>query len=231
MKKSNDFGQCGLVVALPSDEPRKWIQRVWNESDEVAIFEGMIDYIENGGDPYVDAAGFLDSIRESLHFDPTVKMLKCKICKLKTKYDNIAKKRRGGDDEDPVFARPHELKCYGLWKEIWGPNNSKSGSVGIRTRKKKVKTDSEMGEDANRELSSKVIKPDWSMFPCLTDLMGLDSDSFQALCTPGGRRVIEKGNLRAENVKAYLEWIDQLREKVMKIDKFLESSDSEELSE
>ncbi|TQD82525.1 hypothetical protein C1H46_031906 [Malus baccata] len=63
-------------------------------------------------------APFLEFIKNDLQVDLSTdqlaKKLTDKIKRLKKKY------QAGEDGEDPVFSKPHGLKCFELCKNIWG---------------------------------------------------------------------------------------------------------------
>ncbi|KAK9157902.1 hypothetical protein Scep_004476 [Stephania cephalantha] len=96
---SNENEGCGryLVIALSLDMSNKLFPNIWEKVDETVILQGLIDFIENGGDPFVDVVEFLKTIKDSFHFSPTVKHLIVKTRKLNTKYQNMAKKEKEGE--------------------------------------------------------------------------------------------------------------------------------------
>lgn len=116
-----------IVLACPAPEADKpgnekvegkkpMFQRLWNDSDEIAILQGMIDYkAEKGIDPLYEADDFLGFIRNSLHVvDVNSSQIVNKVRTLKKKFKNAKKK---------IIVGPHGRKVLELSKKIWGSND------------------------------------------------------------------------------------------------------------
>ncbi|KAJ6292906.1 hypothetical protein OIU78_024979 [Salix suchowensis] len=100
------------------DSKKQLFQRLWTEDDEISLLQGMIDFVaENGVDPSKDTNAFLDFIKQSLHFDVSISQLKDKISRLRKKFKNQVKGKKG---ENKVFSKPHDQKGFDLSKYIWG---------------------------------------------------------------------------------------------------------------
>ncbi|KAJ6724605.1 hypothetical protein OIU85_022515 [Salix viminalis] len=100
------------------DSKKQLFQRLWTEDDEISLLQGMIDFVaENGVDPSKDTSAFLDFIKQSVHFDVSISQLKDKISRLKKKFENNVKGKKG---ENKVFSKLHDQKGFDLSKYIWG---------------------------------------------------------------------------------------------------------------
>ncbi|KAB5534474.1 hypothetical protein DKX38_017560 [Salix brachista] len=100
------------------DSKKQLFQRLWTEDDEISLLQGIIDFIaEKGYDPSKDTNAFLDFIKQSLHFDVSMTQLKDKIFRLRKKFENNVKGKKG---ENKVFSKPHDQKGFDLSKYIWG---------------------------------------------------------------------------------------------------------------
>ncbi|KAJ6724607.1 hypothetical protein OIU85_022517 [Salix viminalis] len=100
------------------DSKKQLFQRLWTEDDEISLLQGIIDFVaEKGVDPLKDTNAFFDFIKQSLHFDVSMSQLKDKICRLRKKFKNQVKGKKG---ENKVFTKPHDQKGFDLSKYIWG---------------------------------------------------------------------------------------------------------------
>ncbi|KAJ6292915.1 hypothetical protein OIU78_024988 [Salix suchowensis] len=135
------------------DSKKQLFQRLWTEDDEISLLQGMIDFVaENGVDPSKDTNAFLDFIKQSLHFDVSISQLKDKISRLRKKFKNQVKGKKG---ENKVFSKPHDQKGFDLSKYIWGSegcikatnfNDNKKGNG-----KKLEELKADLGIDAGEE--------------------------------------------------------------------------------
>ncbi|KAF9665934.1 hypothetical protein SADUNF_Sadunf16G0176800 [Salix dunnii] len=106
----------------PEDSKKQLFQRLWTEDDEIALLRGIIDFTEKKGyDPSKDMNAFYDFIKKSLHFDVSMTQLKDKISRLKKKFENHVKGKKG---ENKSFSKPHDQKGFDLSKSIWGSEGS-----------------------------------------------------------------------------------------------------------
>ncbi|KAB5520675.1 hypothetical protein DKX38_024994 [Salix brachista] len=106
----------------PEDSKKQLFQRLWTEDDEIALLLGIIDFTEKKGhDPSKDMNAFYDFIKKSLHFDVSMTQLKDKISRLKKKFENHVKGKKG---ENKTFSKPHDQKGFDLSKSIWGSEGS-----------------------------------------------------------------------------------------------------------
>ncbi|KAG5235365.1 hypothetical protein OIU77_009048 [Salix suchowensis] len=100
------------------DSKKQLFQRLWTEEDEISLLQGIIDFIaEKGYDPSKDTNAFFDFIKQSFHFDVSMNQLKDKISRLRKKFENHVKGKKG---ENKVFSKPHDQKGFDLSKYIWG---------------------------------------------------------------------------------------------------------------
>ncbi|KAL1224963.1 putative transcription factor [Cardamine amara subsp. amara] len=125
---------------------RELFQNRWNEEDEIALLQGIIDLKDNTGKgPFEDRLRLIESVKKAISFEPNVRQYMDKIRHLKRKY---VKRRRKGK-----FVKPHDLKCVDLSKFIWGEDEVNSDVVKSNGRLKKKKQD--LFSSVN---SSKVVK-------------------------------------------------------------------------
>jgi uncharacterized protein YihD (DUF1040 family) len=132
------------------DSKKQLFQRLWTEEDEIALLQGIIDFIaEKGYDPSKDMNAFYDFIKRSLHFDVSMTQLKDKISRLKKKFENHVKGKKG---ENKTFSKPHDQKGFDLSKSIWGSD----GSIKDNGRK------NDSGNTSNNNKTGNAKKPEAS---------------------------------------------------------------------
>jgi len=103
------------------------VNRLWSEDDEVLLLKGMIEFQSKKGiDPSSDSSEFHEYIKKLLSVEVSKNQLMDKVRRLKKKFENNAGKGEKG--EDPVFSKPHEHKCFGLSKKIWGTGGGKESN-------------------------------------------------------------------------------------------------------
>jgi hypothetical protein len=100
---------------------------------------------------------FYDFIKRSLHFDVSMTQLKDKISRLRKKFENHVKGKKG---ESKIFSKPHDQKGFDLSKYIWGSegtikangkknNNSNDNRKGNAKKLEALKA--ELGMDVGEE--------------------------------------------------------------------------------
>ncbi|EOY14183.1 Uncharacterized protein TCM_033457 [Theobroma cacao] len=103
-----------VVETYREDEKKSPFQRVFNEDDEVAVLEAILEYsIKKVTNPSADINGFYDFIMKSIHVNVTKAQLKDKIKRLKKKFRKNAKGNR-------TFLHSHAQKIFYLSNTIWG---------------------------------------------------------------------------------------------------------------
>ncbi|XP_021299423.1 probable transcription factor At4g00390 [Herrania umbratica] len=112
--KSPKRNASAAVETCGEDEKKPLFQRVFNEDDEVAVLEAILEYsIKKGTNPSADINGFYDFVMKSIHVDVTKAQLKDKIKRLKKKFRKNAKGNR-------TFLNSHAQKIFDLSNTIWG---------------------------------------------------------------------------------------------------------------
>ncbi|XP_019159479.1 PREDICTED: STOREKEEPER protein-like [Ipomoea nil] len=108
--------------------------RVWNEDDEIAVLEGMIDYKnQKGADPSADLSAFHEFIKGKLQADISRTQMYEKIRRFRKKFfTNI---ERG---DTPDFNKPHDYKTFEVSKKVWGSSGVSNG-VNENTKSSNVK--------------------------------------------------------------------------------------------
>ncbi|EEF43961.1 GLABROUS1 enhancer-binding protein-like [Ricinus communis] len=170
--KKKDPESDGAVTATAEkseDTKKQLFQRLWSEDDEIVVLKGIIDFIEKKGvDPAKDIISFFDYIKKSLHFDVSLNQLKDKIWRLKKKFENNVKGKKG---EDKTFSKSHDQKSFDLSKKIWGTDgiigasdssikpNGKAKKATNNNAKSLVALKAELGMDVDKE-NEKVDKMD-----------------------------------------------------------------------
>ncbi|KAM1010135.1 hypothetical protein ACFX2I_045580 [Malus domestica] len=168
------------------DEDAKKGQRFWSEDDEITILKGIIEFeSKKGVAASSNVAPFLEFIKNDLQVDLSTDQL---AEKLTDKIRRLKKKYQAGEDgEDPVFSKPHELKCFELCKKIWGSeangldSNVKGGKRKPPRKNNKVNNDTVLAlpvsdvsvkKEVQNNVANRGVKADpddfWSKYPCLS---------------------------------------------------------------
>ncbi|KAB2610591.1 mediator-associated protein 1-like [Pyrus ussuriensis x Pyrus communis] len=146
----------------PNPKNSKKKKRIWSEDDEITILKGIIEFkSKKGVAANSNMAPFLEFIKKDLQVDLSTDQL---VEKLTDKIRRVKKKYQAGEDgEDPVFSKPHELKCLDLWKKIWGSegngidSNAKGGKRKPPRKNNKVNNDT---KEVQKNVGNGGVKAD-----------------------------------------------------------------------
>ncbi len=111
-KKDGSEPNAADGVVSPEDSKKKLFQRLWSEDDEIAILQGLLEFVRTEC-----ATAFHEQLQEAVHKDVTKYQVMDKIRRLKKKYYNNA--ARGKKGKDPNFSKTHDRKVYEISKMIW----------------------------------------------------------------------------------------------------------------
>lgn len=154
--KKKDVAENGSVQKPGEESKKPMFHRIWGDSDEVALLQGMIDFRDKKGmDPCANTNTFHHYVKKSLGQEFTASQLANKIRVLKKKYSN--NEGKGKDGEDRTFSKPHEQKVFDLSKKIWGVNKSNDASGrGEQTPTPKANDTAKKGRTAGTSSKSKL---------------------------------------------------------------------------
>ncbi|GAU50941.1 hypothetical protein TSUD_411370 [Trifolium subterraneum] len=137
----------------PGDDSKKLFQRVFNEDDEVAILQGLVEFTAKpGNDPVKYPTAFYQHVKDSIHFPVTLEQLKDKVRRLKGKFETKMKNCKSG--KPPTFSKPIEEKMFEYGKKIWG---GKIGEENGKTDEKPSKKGAAKKSPTTKKL---VMEPD-----------------------------------------------------------------------
>ncbi|KFK40940.1 hypothetical protein AALP_AA2G063900 [Arabis alpina] len=125
----------GEVKKISGDEAKLLFQRLFSESDEIALLQGILDFNAKKGDYQKDMDAFVDYVKKLISFNANRSQLKTKIQRLKKKFANIVKNslKKGKSEDEIVFSKDLDQKAFELSRQIWGNN----GVQVSKSRKKK----------------------------------------------------------------------------------------------
>ncbi|KAE9457783.1 hypothetical protein C3L33_10321, partial [Rhododendron williamsianum] len=129
------------IASKPMENPKKptskpSAKRPVTETDEkngkikkvkVEEEEEVEKSVEERGGPIFAHGEFHEFIKKSLSVEVSRSQLMDKVRRLKKKYEINA--GQGEKGADPVFSKPHEHKCFGLSKKVWGCGKDSSNGV------------------------------------------------------------------------------------------------------
>ncbi|VYS63851.1 unnamed protein product [Arabidopsis thaliana] len=112
------------VKKISSEDAKKMFQRLFSETDEIALLQGIIDFTSTKGDPYEDIDAFCIYVKKLIDFDATKNQIVTKLQRLKKKFNNAVKNslKKGKTEDDIEFAKDLEQKGFELSRKIWGSN-------------------------------------------------------------------------------------------------------------
>ncbi|GER49293.1 DNA-binding storekeeper protein-relatedtranscriptional regulator [Striga asiatica] len=107
-----------------ASEKKQLFQRLWSESDEIALLNGIMQFrAEKKSDPSDNMDAFLAFIKKDLHIDVTKTQMKKKISRMKEKY--TSNKRKEQEGKRRAFTSQHEQEAYDLSEKVWGAEKEK----------------------------------------------------------------------------------------------------------
>ncbi|KFK33325.1 hypothetical protein AALP_AA6G360700 [Arabis alpina] len=123
------------VKKISGDEAKLLFQRLFSESDEIALLQGILDFSAKKGDYQKEMDAFVDYVKKLINFNANRSQLKTKIQRLKKKFANIVKNslKKGKSEDEIVFSKDLDQKAFELSRQIWGNN----GVQVSKSRKKK----------------------------------------------------------------------------------------------
>ncbi|CAN0884073.1 Probable transcription factor At4g01260 [Linum grandiflorum] len=133
--------------AVKSEDSSKKLlfQRIWDDEDEIALLNGLLEFSKKGLNPFKKIADLYDLVKQSLTIDISRTQLRRKAGRLKKKFEKNA---NGEDGEGKRFSNQHDQRCFDLSKKIWGSEASIPTS-NARKSNRKVKGNSSSGNGAN----------------------------------------------------------------------------------
>lgn len=122
------------VKKISGDDAKKMFQRLFSETDEVALLQGVVDFTSTKGDPYEDSDAFCVYVKKLIDFNATKSQIVTKLQRLKKKFANTVKKslKKGKGEDEIVFPKDIDQKAFELARKIWGSN----GVLATKSRKK-----------------------------------------------------------------------------------------------
>ncbi|XP_024924833.3 STOREKEEPER protein isoform X2 [Ziziphus jujuba] len=167
------------------------LNRLWNQDDEIAILNGMIEYrFKKGSDPNADYNAFYEFVKNTIQANVSKNQLMEKIRRLKKKYKINAQKTLDGDH---VFPNPHEKIIFDLGKKIWETSvyDNDDGIKCNGTLRQSNGGDKDEAEDVvekkndeNGEMEKNQTEEFWSNHPSLNESLRLMK------CVPGSEWIV-----------------------------------------
>ncbi|GER49269.1 DNA-binding storekeeper protein-relatedtranscriptional regulator [Striga asiatica] len=120
-----------------ASEKKPLFQRIWSESDEIALLNGIMKFrAEKKSDPYDNIDAFLAFIKKDLHIDVTKTQMRKKISRMKEKYRNNKRKEQEGKRR--AFTSQHEQEAYDLSEKVWGAEKENGNGSGAGEKENMV---------------------------------------------------------------------------------------------
>ncbi|CAA7036825.1 unnamed protein product [Microthlaspi erraticum] len=107
---------------ISGDEAKKMFQRLFSETDEVAMLQGVLDFKSTRGDPYEKTNDFCVYIKPLIGFNATTSQITTKLQRSKKKFLNMVKNslKKGKAEDEITFSKDVDQHFFDLSRKIWG---------------------------------------------------------------------------------------------------------------
>lgn len=135
MKKKKDEE----VKKISGEDAKKMFQRLFSETDEIAMLRGFLDFTSTRGDPYENMDAFCDYVKNLIDFNASKAQIVTKLQRCKKKFVNIVKNalKKGKTEDKVTCSKDLDQKAFDLSRKIWGA----SGVLPAKPRKMSSKED------------------------------------------------------------------------------------------
>ncbi|CAN6879695.1 unnamed protein product [Brassica oleracea] len=132
--KKKTSGTDEEVKKISGEEAKKLFQRLFSETDEIAMLQGFLDFTSTKGDPSENMDAFCDYVKTLIDFNASKAQIVTKLQRCKKKFVNIVKNslKRGKTEDQITYAKDLEQKTFELSRKIWGSD----GVLPAKPRKK-----------------------------------------------------------------------------------------------
>ncbi|CAF2028052.1 GLABROUS1 enhancer-binding protein-like isoform X1 [Brassica napus] len=133
-KKPSTSAADEEVKKISGEEAKKMFQRLFSETDEIAMLQGFLDFTSTKGDPSENMDAFCDYVKTLIDFNASKAQIVTKLQRCKKKFVNIVKNslKRGKTEDQITYAKDLEQKTFELSRKIWGSD----GVLPAKPRKK-----------------------------------------------------------------------------------------------
>ncbi|KAL0738947.1 hypothetical protein Bca4012_015157 [Brassica carinata] len=122
------------VKKISGEEAKKLFQRLFSETDEIAMLQGFLDFTSTKGDPSENMDAFCDYVKTLIDFNASKAQIVTKLQRCKKKFVNIVKNslKKGKTEDKITCAKDLDQKAFELSRKIWGSD----GVLPAKPRKK-----------------------------------------------------------------------------------------------
>ncbi|CAF2071623.1 unnamed protein product [Brassica napus] len=122
------------VKKISGEDAKKMFQRLFSETDEIAMLQGFLDFTSTRGDPYENMDAFCDYVKKLIDFNASKAQIVTKLQRCKKKFVNIVKNalKKGRTEDKVTCSKDLDQKAFELSRKIWGAN----GVLPAKPRKK-----------------------------------------------------------------------------------------------
>ncbi|CAH8384705.1 unnamed protein product [Eruca vesicaria subsp. sativa] len=110
------------VKKISGEEAKKMFQRLFSETDEIAMLQGFLDFTSTRGDPYENMDAFCDYVKTLIDFNASKAQIVTKLQRCKKKFVNIVKNalKKGKSEDEVTCSKDLDQKAFELSRKIWG---------------------------------------------------------------------------------------------------------------
>ncbi|KAJ0239768.1 GLABROUS1 enhancer-binding protein-like [Hirschfeldia incana] len=119
-KKDEDV----IIKKISGEDAKKMFQRLFSETDEIALLQGFLDFTSTRGDPYENMDAFCDYVKTLIDFNASKAQIVTKLQRCKKKFVNIVKNalKKGKTEDKVTCSKDLDQKSFDLSRKIWGVN-------------------------------------------------------------------------------------------------------------
>ncbi|KAF8114075.1 hypothetical protein N665_0043s0138 [Sinapis alba] len=109
---------------ISGEDAKKMFQRLFSETDEIAMLQGFLDFTSTRGDPYENMDAFCDYVKTLIDFNASKAQIVTKLQRCKKKFVNIVKNalKKGKTEDKVTCSKDLDQKAFELSRKIWGAN-------------------------------------------------------------------------------------------------------------
>ncbi|KAL0727061.1 hypothetical protein Bca4012_023154 [Brassica carinata] len=113
-----------VVKKISGEDAKKMFQRLFSETDEIAMLQGFLDFTSTRGDPYENMDAFCDYVKTLIDFNASKAQIVTKLQRCKKKFVNIVKNalKKGKTEDMVTCSKDLDQKAFELSRKIWGAN-------------------------------------------------------------------------------------------------------------
>ncbi|CAH8304174.1 unnamed protein product [Eruca vesicaria subsp. sativa] len=128
-------------------------QRLFSETDEIAMLQGFLDFTSTKGDPSENMDAFCEYVKTLIDFNASKAQIVTKLQRCKKKFVNIVKNslKKGKTEDKITCAKDLDQKAFELSRKIWGSDGV------LPAKQRKMSKEVELVSTPKKEVKVSVV--------------------------------------------------------------------------